>query len=122
VWGVLDRQQRTVRATVVPKVNREALQAAVHCDLIKETQVTILATAHNSAENVGEWVEGLIRAKAKAERHFKKTQRPWFATFTRDGDIHIQTIGQQRVCCRNRPQEMEASSAKMAGEDAKKAS
>jgi hypothetical protein len=29
VWGVLDRESRTVRATVVPKVNREALQAAV---------------------------------------------------------------------------------------------
>jgi hypothetical protein len=29
VWGVLDREQRKVRATVVPKVNRESLQAAV---------------------------------------------------------------------------------------------
>lgn len=29
VWGVLDRQQRKVRATVVRKVNREALQTAV---------------------------------------------------------------------------------------------
>jgi transposase-like protein len=29
VWGVLDREQRKVRATIVPKVNREALQAAV---------------------------------------------------------------------------------------------
>jgi transposase-like protein len=29
VWGVLDRDQRKVRATVVPKVNREALQTAV---------------------------------------------------------------------------------------------
>ncbi len=29
VWGILDRQQRKVRATVVPKVNREALQTAV---------------------------------------------------------------------------------------------
>jgi len=29
VWGVLDREQRQVRATVVPKINREALQAAV---------------------------------------------------------------------------------------------
>jgi transposase-like protein len=29
VWGVLDRKQRKVRATVVPKVNREALQIAV---------------------------------------------------------------------------------------------
>jgi transposase-like protein len=29
VWGVLDRESRKVRATVVPKVNREALQSAV---------------------------------------------------------------------------------------------
>jgi transposase-like protein len=29
VWGVLDREQRKVRATIVPKVNREALQTAV---------------------------------------------------------------------------------------------
>jgi transposase-like protein len=29
VWGVLDRQQRKVRATILPKVNREALQTAV---------------------------------------------------------------------------------------------
>ncbi len=29
VWAVLDREQREVRATVVPKVNREALQTAV---------------------------------------------------------------------------------------------
>jgi hypothetical protein len=29
VWGVLDREQRKVRATVVPKVNREGLQTAV---------------------------------------------------------------------------------------------
>jgi hypothetical protein len=29
VWGILDREQRQVRATVVPKINREALQAAV---------------------------------------------------------------------------------------------
>ncbi len=29
VWGVLDREQRKIRATVVPKVNREALKTAV---------------------------------------------------------------------------------------------
>jgi hypothetical protein len=29
VWGVLDREQRKVRATVVGKVNRKALQTAV---------------------------------------------------------------------------------------------
>jgi hypothetical protein len=27
VWEVLDREQRKVRATVVPKINRESLQA-----------------------------------------------------------------------------------------------
>src|SRR5229473_2099319 len=29
VWGILDRESRKVRATVVPKVNREALQTVV---------------------------------------------------------------------------------------------
>ena len=29
VWGVLDREQRKVRATVVPKINRETLQTVV---------------------------------------------------------------------------------------------
>lgn len=29
VWGVLDRQSRKVRTTIVPNVNREALQTAV---------------------------------------------------------------------------------------------
>ncbi|MGC2172205.1 MAG: IS1595 family transposase [Candidatus Sulfotelmatobacter sp.] len=29
IWGVLDREQRKVRATVVPKVNRASLQTAV---------------------------------------------------------------------------------------------
>jgi transposase-like protein len=29
VWAVLDREQRKIRATIVPKVNREALQTAV---------------------------------------------------------------------------------------------
>jgi len=29
VWGILDREQRKVRATIVPKVNRESLQTAV---------------------------------------------------------------------------------------------
>jgi transposase-like protein len=29
VWGLLDRESREVRATIVPKINREALQAVV---------------------------------------------------------------------------------------------
>jgi hypothetical protein len=29
VWGVLDREQRKARATIVPKINRESPQGAV---------------------------------------------------------------------------------------------
>ena len=80
-----------------------------HTELIKTTEVTILATAHNSAGNPEPWVAALILSKAKIERHFKKYERPWFATFSRDGDINIQTVGQDKVCRRNRPKEMEAA-------------
>lgn len=88
-------------------VTTDSSMHKTHCDLIKKTDVTILATAHNSADNMDEWVEGLIRAKPCAERHFKKAKRPWFATFTRNGEIHIQTVGQEKISRRNRPREME---------------
>jgi hypothetical protein len=81
-----------------------------HTELIKTTQVTILATAHNSAGNLEPWIKALIQAKTKIERHFKKYERPWFATFTRQGGVSITTIGPDKVCRRTRPKEMEPSS------------
>jgi hypothetical protein len=77
-----------------------------HTELIKKTNVAILATAHNHADNVSEWVDALIKSKAKIERHFKKFPRPWFATISRTGDITIKTIGADAKCRRNRPEEV----------------
>jgi hypothetical protein len=78
-----------------------------HAELIKTTQVTILATAHNNADDIGEWVDGLIAAKPKIERHFKKTMRPWCGTFTRQGDVHIKPCDLNKPARRNRPREQE---------------
>jgi len=93
-------------------VTADSSMHKTHTELIKTTQVTILATAHNSAGNIEPWVKALIRAKAKIERHFKKHERPWFATFTRNGDVHITTIGPEKVCRRNRPKEIEGTGTK----------
>jgi hypothetical protein len=95
-------------------VTTDSSMHKTHTELIKTTHVTILATAHNSAGNMEPWVNALIRAKAKVERHFKKYERPWFATFTRSGDIHITTIGPDKACRRNRQKEMETTTAKSA--------
>jgi hypothetical protein len=78
-----------------------------HTEVIKTTSAMILATAHNSAQDMGEWVEGLIKAKAKIERHHKKTQRPWCGTFTRQGEVHVKPFDLAKVCRRTRPREME---------------
>src|SRR5713226_484493 len=39
VWGILDRESRKVRATVVPKVNREALQTVVLNQVVPGSKV-----------------------------------------------------------------------------------
>jgi hypothetical protein len=50
---------------------------------------TALATAHNSSspEEHIEWVKAVIKLKPEIHRRFKKMQRPWFATFSREGNI-----------------------------------
>lgn len=77
-----------------------------HCELIKQTDIAILATAHNNAEDMGEWVEGLIKAKPSLERHLKKTPRPWCGTFSREGKINMHVITAATKTRRNRPREM----------------
>lgn len=54
-----------------------------HQEEIKRTEVTILATAHNSLESQDEWVVALINLKTRVFREFKKRERPWFGTFSR---------------------------------------
>lgn len=59
-----------------------------HVEEIKKSlNLAILATAHNSAGNLGQWIEALISAKPAVEREFKKRQRPWFGQFNRQGKI-----------------------------------
>jgi hypothetical protein len=58
-----------------------------HCELIQTTQAAILATAHNHAEDMAEWIEGLVAAETTIERHWKKFPRPWCA-FLRQGKVH----------------------------------
>ncbi len=60
----------------------------LHCNIIKQhPNITILATAHNGLCLPHEWVAGIIKLKTELERMRKKTPRPWFATFSRDGKI-----------------------------------
>ncbi len=89
-------------------VTTDSSMHLTHTELIKATQISILATAHNHAADMNEWVEGLIAARAQIERHFKKFERPWIATFSREGKVtSIKTIGPQAKCRRNRPREIE---------------
>lgn len=61
-----------------------------HVEEIKaHPHVTIIATARNSAQ-AGDhlaWINALIMLKPKILRYFKNSERPWFATFSREGNI-----------------------------------
>lgn len=73
-------------------VTRDHEMKNMHRAEIRKTDVAILATAHNSAENQDEWVVALINLKARILREFKNRERPWFATFSRAASIKIQTL------------------------------
>lgn len=63
-----------------------------HRGEIKRTEVAILATAHNSADDPHEWAAAIINLKSRLLREFKKRERPWFATFSRTANLKIETI------------------------------
>lgn len=59
-----------------------------HVEEIKNNpNVAILATAHNSVDDIFEWVDGLIMGRVAIERKFKKQTTPWFGQFDRSGKI-----------------------------------
>jgi len=64
----------------------------VHREEIRRSEIAILSTAHNSAENDDEWVVAIINLKTKILREFKNRERPWFATFSRTAKLSIATI------------------------------
>lgn len=63
-----------------------------HRTEIRNSEIAILATAHNSAEDPDEWVAAMINLKGRILREFKKRERPWFATFSRAANLRIETI------------------------------
>ena len=73
-------------------VSRDHEMKNMHCEEIRKSEVAILATAHNSAENQDEWVVAIINLKARILREFKNRERPWFATFSRAATLKIETI------------------------------
>ena len=73
-------------------VTRDHEMRNLHRQDIRKTDVAILATAHNSAENQDEWVASIINLKGRILREFKNRERPWFATFSRTANLTIQTI------------------------------
>jgi hypothetical protein len=74
-------------------VTRDHEMKHLHKNEIRKTDIAILATAHNSAENQDEWVVALINLKVRIMREFRKRERPWFACFSRAGSItSIETI------------------------------
>lgn len=93
-------------------VTTDSSMRQTHVETIKKTDVAILATAHNSADDMDEWVEGLIAGKAKIERFFRKQARPSFATFNRQGDIPSKTtITPDQRTRRKRPREAQEIAA-----------
>jgi uncharacterized protein with PIN domain len=73
-------------------VTRDHEMKNVHREEIRKSEVAILATAHNSAEDQDEWVAAIINLKSRILREYKKRERPWFATFSRTANLNIQTI------------------------------
>jgi uncharacterized protein with PIN domain len=73
-------------------VTRDHEMRNLHREEIRKSEVAILATAHNSAEDQDEWVAALINLKSRILREFRKRERPWFATFSRTAVLTINTI------------------------------
>jgi hypothetical protein len=74
-------------------VTRDHEMKNMHREEIRRSTVAILATAHNSAKDQGEWVAAIINLKGRILREFRKRERPWFAVFSRESNITtIQTI------------------------------
>lgn len=73
-------------------VTRDHDMKNMHRQEIRKSDIAVLATAHNSAENQDEWVVAIINLKARILREFKNRERLWFATFSRTAKLTIQTI------------------------------
>ena len=73
-----------------------------HVETIKKSEIIIIATQSNTI-SIETWVDAIIKAKPKIERLVKRSDRPYFATLGRTGNLERKQIGTQTR--RNRPRE-----------------
>ena len=98
VWGVLDREQRKVRATVVPKVNREGLQTAVlnqveHGSKIYTDEATVYKSlpkeyTHEFVNHVEKYVDGRVHTNG-LENFWSLTKRTLSGTYVAVEPFHL---------------------------------
>jgi hypothetical protein len=79
-----------------------------HVEVIKKTDVAIIATESCDKFSPAQWVAAFIAAKAVIKRRIKRFPRPWFAHLAIAGRIRkIETITQNMITRRVRPIEQE---------------
>ncbi len=98
VWGVLDREQRKIRATVVRKVNREALQTAVlsqvaHGSTIYTDEAKVYRSlpreyTHEFVNHVERYVDGQIHTNG-LESFWSLTKRSLSGTYVAVEPFHL---------------------------------
>jgi transposase-like protein len=98
VWGVLDREQRKVRATVVPKVNRESLQAAVlnqveHGSKIYTDEASVYKSlpqeyTHEFVNHMERYVNGQVHTNG-LENFWSLTKRTLSGTYVAVEPFHL---------------------------------
>lgn len=98
VWGVLDRQQRQIRATVVSKVNREALQAAVlnqveHGSKIYTDEARVYKSlpkeyTHEFVNHMERYVNGQVHTNG-LENFWSLTKRTLSGTYVSVEPFHL---------------------------------
>jgi hypothetical protein len=98
VWGVLDREQRKVRATVVPKVNRESLQAAVlsqveHGSKIYTDEARVYRSlpneyTHEFVNHLERYVDGQVHTNG-LENFWSLTKRTLNGTYVAVEPFHL---------------------------------
>jgi len=98
VWGVLDRKQRKVRATVVPKVNRESLQTAVlnqveHGTKIYTDEASVYRSlpneyTHEFVNHMERYVNGQVHTNG-LENFWSLTKRTLSGTYVAVEPFHL---------------------------------
>ncbi len=98
VWGVLDREQRKVRATVVPKVNRESLQTAVlnqveHGSKIYTDEASVYKAlpeeyTHEFVNHMERYVNGQVHTNG-LENFWSLTKRTLSGTYVAVEPFHL---------------------------------